>query len=52
METEIAKDGPNSSYLMFAKDCLLFCGAAKHAAKYIKYILDHYCKVSEQLVNC
>lgn len=52
METQIAKDGPNISKLMFAKGCLLFCEATKHATRNIKHILDHYSKVSPRLVNC
>lgn len=36
---------------MSTDDCIIFCKATKEAAKKIKYMLDHYCKVSIQFVN-
>lgn len=36
---------------MFGDDCIIFCKATKKATREIKYVLDHYCKVSSQLIN-
>lgn len=46
-----SKDCRNIIYVMFAEDCIIFCGAFKTAACHVRNILDHYCKVSGQLVN-
>lgn len=45
------KDTPNIPFLMFADDCIIFLQDNKNAANIIKQTLDHYCMVSEQLVN-
>lgn len=48
---KITKDRPNNSYLVFANDYLVICRAREKAARNVRYIQDHYCRVSEQLVN-
>lgn len=50
IEIKLTKDNPNIPYLCL--HCLIFCWATKQAIKNIRYILDYYCRVSRQLVNC
>lgn len=47
----IAKDGPNIPYLLYINPYLSVCRVTKQTVRNIKHILDHYCKVSTQLVN-
>lgn len=36
---------------MFVDDCLTFCKATRKVTRNIRYILDHSCRVSGQLVH-
>lgn len=48
---QLNKNFPNIPHLIFADDCILFCKAAKMAAHNSQNILNHYCKISGQVVN-
>lgn len=36
---------------LVSDDCIIFYKTTKVAVRSVKYILDHYCEVSGQLVN-
>lgn len=47
---KLTKECPNIPYFFFADDCIIFY-TSKAAARNVIHILDHYYKLSGQLVN-
>lgn len=46
------KDDYKIPCLLFADNCIIFCRATKKVTRNARQILDHYCTVSGQFVNC